>query len=194
MPKAKAIGTPMPTQAATMTTKNTIRLPIAHGDQQRLASHSSAAMPPTTPAWPGPKPRAVVVSSRRSSAMIAAMGGADHDGDDAIAVGDLQRDQLDVRLLNLKILGGGQQDLEHENDHHQRGDGGEPAASCPGSANCASVVSRIWPSRRSATTIAKHRQPQEQEVGEFVGPDQRTVEHIARDHAGKQDADLGQHQ
>ena len=27
MPKAKAIGTPMPTHTATMTTKNTIRLP-----------------------------------------------------------------------------------------------------------------------------------------------------------------------
>ena len=40
---------------------------------------------------------------------------------------------------------------------------------------------------------AQHRQPEEQEVGEFVGPEQRTVEHVARHYAGEQDAHLGQH-
>ena len=41
---------------------------------------------------------------------------------------------------------------------------------------------------------AEHRQPQEQEGGEFVGPDDRAVEHVARDDAGKQNAGLRQHQ
>ena len=71
MPKAKAIGTPMPTQAATMTTKNTIRLPKPMASSSGWPIHSSAAMPPTVTSA-RPKLRNVVVSSRRSSAMMAA--------------------------------------------------------------------------------------------------------------------------
>ena len=125
MPKAKAIGTPMPTQAATITTKNTIRLPKPMASSTGWPIHSSAAMPPTVSSA-RPKLRHVVVSSRRSSAMTAASAAADQHGDDAVAVGDLQRDQLDEALL-IEILRGRQQDLQHEGDHHQRGDGGEPA-------------------------------------------------------------------
>jgi hypothetical protein len=55
------------------------------------------------------------------------------------------------------------------------------------------VVRRICPSRRSATT-APISQPQEQKRRQFVGPDDRAVEQIARDDAGKQDAGFGQHQ
>ena len=71
MPKAKAIGTPMPTQTATMTTKNTIRLAKPMASSTGWPSHSSAAMPPTVTSA-RPKLRSVVVSSRRSSAMVAA--------------------------------------------------------------------------------------------------------------------------
>ena len=38
---------------------------------------------------------------------------------------------------------------------------------------------------------AEHRKPQEQDRCQFVGPDQRRVQHVARHHAGKQDDDLG---
>ena len=41
---------------------------------------------------------------------------------------------------------------------------------------------------------ADHRQPQEQKCGEFVGPDDRAVEDIARHDAGKEDAGLDQNQ
>jgi hypothetical protein len=40
---------------------------------------------------------------------------------------------------------------------------------------------------------AEHRQPQEQDGGEFVGPDQRAMGDAA-DHAGEQHDDLRQHQ
>ena len=71
MPKANAIGTPMPTQTATMTTKNTIRLPNPMASSSGWHSHSSAAMPATV-ASASEKLRTVVVSSRRSREMIAA--------------------------------------------------------------------------------------------------------------------------
>ena len=71
MPNANAIGTPMPTQAATMITKNTIRLPKPIASSTGWPIHSSAAMPPTVSSA-RPKLRNVVVSSSRSSAMIAA--------------------------------------------------------------------------------------------------------------------------
>ena len=47
MPKAKAIGTPIATQAAMITTKNTTRLPKPIAISTGCASHSTAAMPPT---------------------------------------------------------------------------------------------------------------------------------------------------
>ena len=71
MPNAKAIGTPIPTQAATITTKKTIRLPKPMASSSGRPIHSSAVMPPTVSSA-RPKLRNVVVSSRRSSDMIAA--------------------------------------------------------------------------------------------------------------------------
>jgi hypothetical protein len=71
MPKANAIGTPIPTQAATITTKNTIRLPNPMAWSIGWPIQSSAAMPPTVSSA-NPKLRHVVVSSRRSSAIAAA--------------------------------------------------------------------------------------------------------------------------
>ena len=41
---------------------------------------------------------------------------------------------------------------------------------------------------------AQHRQPQEQDRGQFVRPDQRAVQAVARHHAGEQDDDLGDDQ
>jgi hypothetical protein len=40
----------------------------------------------------------------------------------------------------------------------------------------------------------QHGQPQEQEIGQLVGPEDRAVEHVARDDARKQDRHLGQYQ
>jgi hypothetical protein len=37
----------------------------------------------------------------------------------------------------------------------------------------------------------KHREPQEQDRGELIRPDQRPMKAIARHHARKQDHDLG---
>jgi hypothetical protein len=51
----------------------------------------------------------------------------------------------------------------------------------------------MCPPRRSATT-AQHAQPQEQERREFIGPDQRRIEHVTGDDAAEQDGDLGEHQ
>ena len=41
---------------------------------------------------------------------------------------------------------------------------------------------------------AEHRQPQEQDAGEFVGPDERLVQKIPRRHAGEEDDDLDDHE
>ena len=41
---------------------------------------------------------------------------------------------------------------------------------------------------------AQHRQPQEQDRGQFVRPDQRPVQPVTRHHAGEQDDDLGDDQ
>ena len=41
---------------------------------------------------------------------------------------------------------------------------------------------------------AQHRQPQEQDRRQFVRPDQRLAQSVARHHAGKQDHDLGNDQ
>ena len=41
---------------------------------------------------------------------------------------------------------------------------------------------------------AQHGEPQEQDRGQFVRPDQRPVQPVARHHAGKQDDDLGDDQ
>ncbi len=71
MPNAKAIGTPIATQAATMMTKNTIRLPNPMTISSGRPIHSSTAMPPTVSSA-RPKLRSVVVSRRRSSAIVAA--------------------------------------------------------------------------------------------------------------------------
>ena len=38
---------------------------------------------------------------------------------------------------------------------------------------------------------AQHREPQEQEVGQLIGPEQRTVEYVTRHHTGEQDQGLG---
>ena len=71
MPKANAIGTPMPTQAATMHDEEHDQAAEAHGEQQRLADPQQRR-----DAADGDQRQAeaaqVVVSSRRSSEMIAA--------------------------------------------------------------------------------------------------------------------------
>jgi hypothetical protein len=53
---------------------------------------------------------------------------------------------------------------------------------------------RMCSPRRNATDGAQHGEPQEQDRGQFVRPDQRPVEDVARDHAGEQDDDLGDDQ
>jgi hypothetical protein len=40
---------------------------------------------------------------------------------------------------------------------------------------------------------SQHRKPQEQDRGQFIRPDQRLVQPVARHHARKQDHDLGDH-
>ena len=41
---------------------------------------------------------------------------------------------------------------------------------------------------------AEHRQPQEQDRGQLVRPDQRMIEDVARDDAAEQNDDLGRNQ
>ena len=41
---------------------------------------------------------------------------------------------------------------------------------------------------------AQHRKPEKQDRGQLVRPDQRLVQHVARDHAGEQHDDLGDDQ
>ncbi len=116
MPKANAIGTPMPTQAATITTKNTIRLPKPICEQHRL-SHPEQRRD----AADGEQRQTEAANGRRFEQAQqrdhGSQPGADQQRDDAVAVGNLQRYQLNKTLL-VKIFRGGQQDLQHEGDHH----------------------------------------------------------------------------
>lgn len=71
MPNVKAIGTPMPTHAATSTTKNNSRLPKPIATSAGCRSHRTPATPPTS-ARPNANDLGVVVSNKRSSAITAA--------------------------------------------------------------------------------------------------------------------------
>jgi hypothetical protein len=70
MPKVKAIGTPISTQMATRTTKNKTRLPWPMAISSGCASHNTSATVPTS-VTASRKPRQLVVSSRRRSAIRA---------------------------------------------------------------------------------------------------------------------------
>ena len=70
MPKVKAIGAPMKTHAATMTTKNRIRLARPISASSGCASHNPPAIPPIS-ATASRNGTQVVVSKRRSKATVA---------------------------------------------------------------------------------------------------------------------------
>jgi hypothetical protein len=106
-----------------------------------------------------------------------------------VAVGDLQRNQLDVSL-HVQILCRRQQDFQYEGDHHQRRDSGEPACNVRRHpvGDCGEPHVPVTTQRNDHT---EHRQPQEQEIGELVGPEQRAIEQVARHDTGEQDTDFG---
>ena len=107
----------------------------------------------------------------------------------APGVGDLQRRRGDHHLVVGELVRG--IDDEHEKDQrrgngqhieerahrrrHHADDGGH-----------AHVLAAAQCHHRT-----QHRQPQEQDRGQLVGPEERPVEDVARDHAGEQDDDLG---
>ncbi len=117
---------------------------------------------------------------------------ADRQRRRAEAVGDLQRRCRDVAFL-IGVFVGRRDDHQEEGEcgagpddvekrphprtgrRHQRGHPHMLAA----------------PERHGG---AEHRQPQEQDRGQFVRPDQRAVEAVTRDHADEQDDHLRHHQ
>ena len=63
-----------------------------------------------------------------------------------------------------------------------------------GAARLTRAVIRMCSLRAEGEDAAQHREPQEQQRGEFVGPDQRVVEDVAGDDADEEDDDLGDDQ
>src|SRR5262252_2711144 len=102
MPKAKAIGTPMATQAPTIRMKKTNRLPNFIVVSCGLKYQSSRLTPPTT-STASRKLRSVVVSTRRKMAMTAAS---------------------DMPIKSILVCRN--EDLDHKGDHDQGGDRVEP--------------------------------------------------------------------
>ncbi len=71
------------------------------------------------------------------------------------------------------------------------------AANCrcaAGDSLFTSVVMRRFSVAAERERAAEHRKPEEQDRGELVRPDQRPVEHVARQNADEQDHDLGDDQ
>ena len=110
---------------------------------------------------------------------------------DAVAVGNAQRCQLDELLLvrDTAAPAAGSPARRRSPPARRRELNQRPQC---GGTQATSVVSRICAIAAQRDHGAQHRQPQEQEVGQLVGPEERAVEHVARDDAGEQDDDLGQ--
>ena len=103
MPKVKAIGTPMMTQAATMTTKNRIRLACPIATSSGCASHNPPAIAADQRQRQQKRPATSSISSSRNNATVAISPAPTRMRNDPVPVRDLQRDQLD-RALDLEVL------------------------------------------------------------------------------------------
>ena len=117
---------------------------------------------------------------------------ADRQRRGAPDVGDLQRRRGDVALL-VGVFVGRPGDQQQE---RQRGAGRDQLEigphRGPGAGDHRRHPHVLGAAERDRR--AQHRQPQEQDRGQFVRPDQRPVQAVARHHAGEQDDDLGDDQ
>ena len=114
---------------------------------------------------------------------------ADRQRSGAPCVGDLQRRRGDHHLVVRELVR--RIDDEHEKDE-RRGDGQnieERAHRWRHHAHHGGHAHVLAAAQRHHRT--QHRQPQEQDRGQLVRPEDRLVEDIAGDHAGQQDDDLG---
>jgi len=164
---------------------------VPHRNQQRLRQPQRQRNRPNDhdSKQAAPRVRCLEQSQQRDG---GGKGSADQDGDNAVTIGDRERDKLG-RSLDLEILRCRKQDFENKDNQNKRPNGPEEASPFG--------PDRIHKRRQPHVLVAaqchdrsQHRQPKEQEVGEFVGPHQRAVEGIARNDTGKENAGLGQHQ
>ena len=186
------MGTPAKTQKPATPTKKMIRLILPSGRSHGCASQNTAdhQRPPTTTA---PSTILDIAGARQPQKRKQRhQADADRQRRGAPDVGDLQRRRGDEAFF-IGVFVGRPDDQQQERqrgagrDHveigpHRRAgagdDGGHPH-----------VLGTAERHRRS-----QHRQPQEQDRGQFVRPDQRAMQAVTRHHAGKQDDDLGDHQ
>ena len=115
---------------------------------------------------------------------------ADRQRRRAPAIGDLQRRRGDKAFL-VGVFVGRPDDHQQE---RQRGAGRDQieigAHRGPGAGDDGGHPHVLGAAERHRRT--QHGEPQEQDRGQFVRPDQRTVQPVARHHASEQDDDLGE--
>jgi hypothetical protein len=185
------MGTPDSTVAATMPTKKMIRLSLPSGcssgcANQNSSDHGGGAGQRDAGLFEG------------AGAQEAQHGDDDHerhadrDGRGAPGVVDLHR-RGDDEAFFIRVFGGR---VDHQ---HQESDG---RGDREGVEQRAGVRLDLVDQRRHAHVLtaaqrddrAQHGQPQEHDGGQLVRPDQRRMEDVARDHAGEEHEDFGQHQ
>ena len=187
MPKLNAIGTPAKMQMPTITTKKTTRFPVADVVEQRL-----------------PEPQAK--ANEQAACGCYQQFGQGYAGEQLAQRGveqQRQRDHLAGYLPTAGNLQCRRQDcllLDGEGDAgHQNADGEQGHDH---RRNACEIAAQLWtetgdeerhphmltPAQRDHGTQAD--QPQKQDGGQFAGPDQRQVQHVAPHYAGEQDHDL----
>ena len=114
----------------------------------------------------------------------------DQQAGDAPGVGELQR-RRHHQLLVDHVGCGRQEDLGDEDCHHQSAERGEEALGPRRQAGDHRRHAHVL-AAAEGDDGAEHHQPEEQQPGDLVAPEQRAVQHVAPDDAGKQDADLGE--
>ena len=192
MPKVKAIGTPMKTHDRDDDDKEQDQAGTAHRHQQRLRQPQPAGDRRRSARAPaGTAPRSWF-PSRRSNATVAISPAPTRIATTRYP-SEICRVISSVERCTSRNCCAGTRISSTKTITTSVGDGGEPAAPLrPDPVDKGGQPHMPVAAQRDDG--ADHRQPQEQKRGEFVGPDDRAVEHIARDDAGKQDAGLGQHQ
>ena len=185
--KLKAIGTPITTAKPSRPTKNTISVtcprPVSHGP----ASHSTTAVAATKPmasAMSTTRPR-----KTRISALTRARPGADGNGERPHRArtnrAPASRRRIDPARIRRRGGGSGSGTAATSaipnasakpatRARHRRDESGQPHVAGP----------------LDRDRGAEHRQPQEQDRRQFVGPDDGVVEHRPRHDADEEDADL----
>ena len=116
----------------------------------------------------------------------------DDDRARAVALADLQHRRRDLDLL-VQMLPGRPDEHDQEGDDQAHAERIEP---------CARLRAHVLHEGRQLhvraaaqrDARAEHREPQEEDAGELVGPRDRRMQGVAREGAAAEDEDLGQHE